>query len=208
MILKSSEYTFVASTGVVTITGAVYDEEIVKSIFNKTRGVFIYNPGVTGKNATFTYTTDTVIDCAFDTSTHANGDNLEIVICIGSPLAASILCGSRITAGTIISVPANKFWRGTVSVSASLAPAAGSAATNANARIDWTIAGTGTPAVTLGEVVLSTPAVSGLSGLSNAVSVSSVVSIFVWGGSAGGTITLNQANCTQFFGNAIGVISN
>jgi hypothetical protein len=83
MILEPGEYSFVASSGTVTLIGMNVPMEQVALITNISREQVIYNPSVSGYGfVSHTPGANTVIDLEYDTSGFANSDKLQIRLCV------------------------------------------------------------------------------------------------------------------------------
>lgn len=143
-----------------------------------------------------------------DINGNANG-NIPISQYLSKAAVANILNGSATTAVTIITVPANKSWKGKVHVSGSrrTAAALAVAATDCNVHILWTPGTGGTPSYIPVQTDFSTPgqALTVLTGTS-ANGGSPIIEIEVAAGTTAGTLALAQTNCDQFFGSCSGYI--
>lgn len=127
-----------------------------------------------------------------------------------TPPTGNILAGSTTTdTGTIITVPANKVWRGSISVSAGDSNAIGAAGSTTQPNVAWTPGAGGTAAFNAAHVSLVLPAtlLSGVIGAwsTGTVSVSDVV---VYAGTGSGTLKLNLNGATAGQGSAMGVLED
>jgi hypothetical protein len=210
MILLDADYSFDKTAKTVTILSLHYDGELIKSIFNKTRQEFIYHYGISGKNAAFSYPGgNTLITLDYDTTSQDNTDILEITIESAATPPANIVSGSAITATTIITVPANKTWKGTVAVSASLGTTAGSAELAASCLITWNPGAGGTPTYVPCRTFITAPgslatALNGAGQNGNLV----MIDVEVYAGTTSGAFVLSHSNCDQFYGVCSGKIIN
>lgn len=123
------------------------------------------------------------------------------------PEPQNILAGSSTSVGTIITVPANCTWQGTIQITGTLTVGLGTALTNANARVTWSPGTGGTPAYTVGQVDLGTPVIAALSLIGGSTSGSvSLYKVVLYAGSTAGILALANTNTTQFFASANGFI--
>ncbi len=125
-----------------------------------------------------------------------------------APVISNILSFSRTNDGTLITIPANKIWKGSVQVSGSILSAINAAAVSGHVRIDFTPGTGGTAAYRLAQVVLHTPAGAlATTGTTSNGSVS-VMNIEVYAGTTSATISLGSSNATQMFASCSGKIIN
>ena len=129
----------------------------------------------------------------------------------GAPVA-SILNGSRVaaTAGTIIVVPANKVWTGTIATSVSKAAAIGDAAASGSAVASWAPGTGGTPAVQIAPSVWAMPAVGALVAVGQSANNGAQATVSLYAGTTAGTLTLATTGTapTLMGGSATGVLED
>lgn len=124
--------------------------------------------------------------------------------------AADILTGSRTSNGVIITVPANKTWRGSVLASVAHAIAPGGAGALVETRIVWAPGTGGTPAydIARAQVDLSGVLLASLIG-SNGASTSPVSDVILYAGTTAGAINLVlTASPNQAFGSVSGSVED
>lgn len=119
----------------------------------------------------------------------------------------TLFCASATSAGTLITIPANKKWRGTIAVSGSITAGLNTAATNGNVRITFNPGTGGTTSFTPCQAMVATP----LIGLTSLIGISSsnqcvVTDIEVYSGTTSASFSLIQTNMTQYFGMVAGII--
>lgn len=113
------------------------------------------------------------------------------------PAAADIRSGAATATGTLLTVPAGRVWRGSMSLSASVTVAGNGSCSISSAN---TGGGTGATTGTLHQIALN-----GLA-LTVAANSNTISDVYVYGGTNGATVTFTQGAAGNTMGQANGIL--